>query len=79
VCQHCLANFDLEVEILKHLARNHDEYPLEADYIIERKQEEDILVRQLMQAYVRFEREYNIDVRYLAGEGHGRRYLRLES
>jgi hypothetical protein len=31
-----------------------------------------------MQAHVEFEREYNVDVRYLAGEGHGRRYLRLD-
>ena len=34
-CKHCGANLDLEVEIFKHLARKHDEYPLEADYIIE--------------------------------------------
>ena len=31
-----------------------------------------------MQANVKFEREYNVDVRYLAGEGQGRRYLRLD-
>jgi len=77
-CKHCGATFDLEVEFFKHLARNHDEYPLEADYIIEGKQEEDILLHQLMQANVKFEREYNVNVRYLAGEGHGRRYLRLD-
>ena len=68
-CEVCSGGFDGEVDFFKHLARQHEKFPLRKEYIIAHKQKESTLVVQLSEAKFNFEREVHVDVSFLAAEG----------